>query len=92
VTAMWQEFWTRADSRRCSDRTILAGDFNQKDRESPAQKWSRRRWRFCFDGKPTTANGHALDEIALDWTPKTCRPDVIPTFSDHHLVVVEVDL
>jgi hypothetical protein len=48
---------------------VLAGDFNHQDREQAARKWSGRQWRFCIGPAQTTYHGHALDEIALSWSP-----------------------
>jgi endonuclease/exonuclease/phosphatase family metal-dependent hydrolase len=92
VTEMWQEFWSCVDTLSESDRTILAGDFNQQQREAPAEKWSKRSWNFCLDSTSTVTNGLALDEVALDWRPTLYQLQVIPNFSDHHLAVVDLRL
>jgi endonuclease/exonuclease/phosphatase family metal-dependent hydrolase len=92
VEQMWKEFWGHAD--RLADRgdLVLAGDFNHQNREQAAGRWSSRQWRFCFNTAPTTSNGHALDEIALSWSPPAPHAILVQTFSDHHLAIADVEL
>jgi endonuclease/exonuclease/phosphatase family metal-dependent hydrolase len=92
VTKMWHEFWTYADSLASTGRVILAGDFNQEDRDQAANKWSNRDWHFCVNGHDTTTFGLALDEIALSWSPPSKAFRLVPTFSDHHLAIAEIRL
>jgi hypothetical protein len=94
---MWNEFWTYADGlapagKVMAGKVILAGDFNQENRDQAANKWSNRNWHFCVDGHRTTTFGLALDEIALSWSPPSTAFQLVPTFSDHHLAIAEIRL
>jgi endonuclease/exonuclease/phosphatase family metal-dependent hydrolase len=91
VERMWREFWGHAD-RLAEGDLVLAGDFNQQQREPAAVRWSSRQWSFCFGSKRTTSNGHSLDEIALSWLPTGTKTELVPTFSDHCLAVADVQL
>nr|MDT0662265.1 endonuclease/exonuclease/phosphatase family protein [Micromonospora sp. DSM 115978] len=92
VDRMWSEFWAYADHRGEDSTLVLAGDFNHQQRESAAGRWSRRKWEFCLNEVGTTEKGLALDEVALSWSPSYQEHYLVPTFSDHHLVVVHVEL
>ncbi|HWM21121.1 MAG TPA: endonuclease/exonuclease/phosphatase family protein [Ilumatobacteraceae bacterium] len=90
VDKMWRELWDVVDG--ADEPTILAGDYNQTGRADAAKEFSRGNWSFCTPDTSTTSTGLSLDDVALSWAPDTCEPRVIPTFSDHHLVLVEIDL
>lgn len=92
VDDMWREFWRHADELRDSGDIIIAGDFNQVERAAAAQRWSKNKWYFCIDGKPTTSMGKSLDDIVLSSEPETLSLDLDPTFSDHHLASVTARL
>lgn len=92
VKQMWQEFWGHADELARPGDLVLAGDFNHQRREQAAQRFSSRPWRFCLGGRPTTSNGHSVDEIALSWWPPEPQTVLIPTFSDHYLAIADVQL
>lgn len=88
VDAMWREFWERADELRGSGEIIIAGDFNQVDREAAARRWSKNKWRFCTDRQPTTSMGMSLDDIVLSCELEALDVHLYPTFSDHHFARV----
>jgi len=92
VDKMWRELWDVVDGHNEHLPTILAGDYNRADRADAAAEFSRVGWNFCASGVPTTATGLSLDDIALNWAPGTCTRQVIQTFSDHHLVLAEIDM
>jgi exonuclease III len=92
VSRMWCEFWRYADSLTTCDEVILAGDFNQGDREVAAQKWSKRRWHFCLDDRSTTLMGLPLDDIVLSSEPQSVAVELVPTFSDHYFATVTARL
>lgn len=92
VDRMWQEFWDYADGLVGRGRLVLAGDFNQQNRRHAASRWSRQNWQFCFDEVQTTSNGLALDEIVLGWPAGETRTALVPTFSDHYLVMADVQV
>jgi endonuclease/exonuclease/phosphatase family metal-dependent hydrolase len=92
IAEMWNEFWQHADERADGRRTILAGDFNQQDTKDAATKWSKADWSFCFTNVRTTSTGLALDEIALTQPGAAVSRKVISNFSDHHIVVAELDV
>ncbi|MBT8226453.1 MAG: endonuclease/exonuclease/phosphatase family protein [Dactylosporangium sp.] len=91
VDKMWAEFWKYADAPDDAE-LVLAGDFNQERKESAAKRWGTRPWSFCLGHPVTTSFGLALDEIATSWSPPSARSWSVPTFSDHHLAIAEVDL
>jgi endonuclease/exonuclease/phosphatase family metal-dependent hydrolase len=90
VDKMWRELWDYVDGNTGSTRVILAGDYNQAKRVEAAKEWSQSNWNFCATDTITTTVGLPLDDVALNWSTSHCRPEVFPTFSDHHLVVVEL--
>lgn len=90
VDDMWREFWRHADELRDSGDMIIAGDFNQVDREAAARRWSKNKWHFCTDHQPTTSMGKSLDDIVLSFEPDALSLDLDPTFSDHHFASVIV--
>ncbi|MEU4422031.1 endonuclease/exonuclease/phosphatase family protein [Actinoplanes sp. NPDC024001] len=90
VDQMWSEFWDYADRRGEELELVLAGDFNHRTREHAAARWSRRKWQFCLPDEGTTVSGLPLDDFALSWSPAHKEHRSVPTFSDHHLVVVRL--
>jgi endonuclease/exonuclease/phosphatase family metal-dependent hydrolase len=92
IAEMWNHFWRHADSRAHGGCTILAGDFNQQDTKDAATTWSKASWSFCFTNVLTTSRGLALDEIALNQPIVAISTKVISTFSDHHMVLAEVEV
>jgi hypothetical protein len=92
VTKMWCEFWACADRLVEKGELILAGDFNQIERESAARRYSSRTWRFYLGNQVTTSFGLSLDGIVLSWSPPSAMERSVPTFSDHHLAIVDVPL
>jgi endonuclease/exonuclease/phosphatase family metal-dependent hydrolase len=92
VDDMWREFWQRTDELRGPGGMIIAGDFNQVDREVAARRWSKNKWYFCTDRQPTTSMGKSLDDIVLSSAPEAHTLDLDPTFSDHHFASVRARL
>jgi exonuclease III len=92
VNRMWREFWRYADSLSMNGEIILAGDFNQVDKDLAAQKWSRKKWHFCLAERSTTSMGLALDDIVLSCDPRSIAVDLVPTFSDHYFAAVHAKL
>jgi endonuclease/exonuclease/phosphatase family metal-dependent hydrolase len=92
VNKMWNEFFEFLDRQNLTEHAVLAGDFNQKDREGAARSRGKSTWRFYFGGAATTPSGMSLDEIALSWEPTQASQSVVSTFSDHHLVILEVGM
>ena len=92
VQDMWHEFWDYVDKATRGLPLVLAGDFNHELRSSAAERWSKGDWRFCFKGSATTESGLALDDIAVNWDGGTGNRAVSATFSDHRIVVAELDL
>ena len=60
--------------------------------QTPDGRWSRNKWQFLLDDLVTTSFGLPLDEIALSWSPVCSGARSVPTFSDHHLAIVDVRL
>ena len=89
---MWHELWDAVDRTDGQLPTIVAGDYNRADRAAAAAEFSRIGWHFNAPDIETTATGLSLDDIALSWTQGASRPQVVSTFSDHHLVMMEIDL
>jgi endonuclease/exonuclease/phosphatase family metal-dependent hydrolase len=92
VEQMWRELWDYADVAAGDNKVILAGDYNQVDRAMAAKVWSRTQWRFCAPNIPTTTTGMSLDDIAVNWLGETTPPKVVATFSDHHLIVANIEV
>lgn len=92
VEDMWTEFWDYVDRTADGQALILAGDFNQASRISSAKLRSRFGWKFCIGYRATAENGLVLDDVAVNWHAEVTDQEALPTFSDHRLVVVELNL
>ena len=92
VNNMWKEFWSYADSLDTGSDIVLAGDFNQVDRELAAKRWSKKKWHFCLADRSTTSMGLALDDIVLSREPGSISVDLVPTFSDHYFANVQAKI
>jgi endonuclease/exonuclease/phosphatase (EEP) superfamily protein YafD len=91
VAAMWRELWGHLRDTGGQRPAILAGDFNQVNRQEAARRWGRSgRWSFLLADKVTTDFGLALDDVAVNWRPSDIATEVVPSFSDHHLAIVEI--
>jgi endonuclease/exonuclease/phosphatase family metal-dependent hydrolase len=91
VSRMWEEFWRYADEFGREIRTVLAGDYNQADRRAAMKELSELDWTFHAADLTTTATGMSLDDIAVNWASYGPAARTVPTFSDHHLVIAEIE-
>jgi endonuclease/exonuclease/phosphatase family metal-dependent hydrolase len=89
VAHMWDEFWRYATKVGAEGRTVLAGDYNQADRVTAAKE-HEAPWEFCATDRATTVTGMSIDDIALNWPGESIQVTVVPTFSDHHLVMATI--
>lgn len=89
VDHMWDEFWRYANKIGAEGKTVLAGDYNQADRVNAAKE-REAPWNFCAADRTTTVTGMSIDDIALNWCGGNPSVKIVPTFSDHHLVMATV--
>ena len=90
IENMWREFWTYVDSLGSSETVIVAGDYNEENREKVASEWSSKQWQFCVNKQVTTDWGISIDDVAVRPASEPMSITIAPTFSDHHFVMADL--
>jgi endonuclease/exonuclease/phosphatase family metal-dependent hydrolase len=92
VNKMWSEFWDYADRLVKDDPVVFAGDYNQPSRASAAKQWSSKTWFSCLDQRATMTTGFAADDVVVSSKPRDVMIRLVLTFSDHKLVLADIQL
>jgi endonuclease/exonuclease/phosphatase family metal-dependent hydrolase len=90
VKKMWSEFWGYADGLIKDNPVVLAGDYNQASRVSAAKQWSSKDWFSCLGRCATMTSGLAADDVLVSSEPRDVTMKLVPTFSDHKLVLADI--